>query len=220
MTFSPKVMFLRPRQIEAAANELLHKFGAWREAAVEPPIPIDEIIELYLELDFALADLSKLLGVPDVLGATWFDEKQIRVDERLEQKEGRLCFTMAHEVGHWVLHRPQYEAEKVTLPLFAKEEEARPPAIVCRSSQRKASAEWQADQFAANLLMPARLVRRGFQEAIGKEVDVITGDSALRRVASSVIDAGGFSNVSNEAMRIRLKTLNLVQDGNQRALSM
>lgn len=219
MTFSPKIMFLRPAEIEGAANELLRKYGASRGTPVEPPVPVDDIIELHLKIDLAYVDLVATLGMKDVLGATWFDEKKIRIEESLETQEGRLFFTMAHEVGHWILHRPQYEADKVTLPLFKKEAESQPPAIVCRSSQRKEPAEWQADQFAAYLLMPAQFVRRGFQQATGKETIPVTNESALRKMAADVIEASGCSNVSNEAMRIRLTTLKLVGDGRQQTMT-
>ena len=48
---------------------------------------------------------------PDILGAMFFDEDRIVIDESLDpeenpSKEGRYRFTLAHEGGgHWRLHR-------------------------------------------------------------------------------------------------------------------
>lgn len=218
-----KVPFLKDSELDAASAELLRKYSKWKGAVPKPPINIDDIVEGYLGLDFALVDLEKQLGIRDVLGATWFDEKRVCVDQSLEGKEGRFAFTLAHEVGHWVLHRPLYEAEKVTRPLFARDPSKPPePAIVCRSSQRQAPAEWQANQFAARVLMPASDVRATFRALCGDDVQAWDGlrknltseivDDRLRGLAASMIMQGNFDNVSNEAMRRRLVDLKLVLD--------
>jgi Zn-dependent peptidase ImmA (M78 family) len=216
---SPKVMFLQPNEIDSAAAELLRNFAKAKGKTISPPIPVEDIIEKYLKLRLEVKDLIKMFGTKDVLGATWFDEGLIRVDERILEQEGRYCFTLAHEVGHWILHRPQIEAEKVAPSLFRNVEG--PPAFVCRSSD-KPPAEWQADQFAARLMMPERFVREAFKDAVGEQPVLIDGlrgrradpavVAAWRGVASAVQSKGNFSNVSNEAMRYRLSDLNLVRE--------
>jgi Zn-dependent peptidase ImmA (M78 family) len=144
----------------------------------------------------------------------------VRVDERVVDQEGRFCFTIGHELGHWVLHRPQVEADRTAPTLFRDAEP--PPAVVCRTGQKKAPAEWQADQFSARLLMPGGLVREAFVSANGGGAVEIDGletrraDSAVqgrwRDIASAVMLTGRFSNVSNEAMRYRLSDLGLVRE--------
>ena len=113
-----KVPFLKPRDLDHAAAELLRLYGVWKRAAVEPPINLDEIVEGYLGLTLEVVDLRSRLGLGDVLGATWFDEGYVRIDQSLEGKEGRFAFTVAHEIGHWQLHRPLYEMDKLASPLF------------------------------------------------------------------------------------------------------
>ena len=155
-----KVPFRTHTELDHMAAELLRKYSAWKGSPTRPPIDVEEIVEGLLDLDFEVEDLREILGMPDVLGATWLEDRLIRVDQSLEGKEGRFAFTVAHEVGHWVLHGPIIEMEKVTLPLFAaKPDEAPKPAIVCRSGAYRQPAEWQADQFAARILMPATDVR-------------------------------------------------------------
>lgn len=212
--FAQKVQFLKPEELDGASTELLGRAAKSLGKTLSPPIPIEDIIEKHLRLRLEFGDLTGTLG-PDVLGATWFDEGLIRVDNKLEEQEGRLCFTLAHEVGHWVLHRPQYEADKVTGHLFRREVAEGPPAIVCRSSQRKLPAEWQADQFSARVLMPERFVRSAFTQIAGGEPILVSSTGITRLgsmhdLAAAVIGAGSFLNVSKDAMRIRIETLNLV----------
>lgn len=212
--FSQKVRFLTAEELDSASLELLRKSAKSLGKPLSPPVPIEDIIEKHLRVRLEFTALRERLG-EDVLGATWFDEAIIRVDNQLEDQEGRLCFTLAHEAGHWVLHRPQYEADKVTGHLFKHDVAEGPPAIVCRSSQRKLPAEWQADQFAARVLMPEKFVRSTFTQIAGGEPVVadstgLTRFGSMRELASVVISAGGFSNVSKDAMRIRLEALKLV----------
>lgn len=218
-----KVPFLKPVEIDHAVRELLQRYGEWRKAPAKPPIDVDEIAEGYLGLTLEIDDLAARLGMPDVLGATWFEEGRICIDHSLEDKEGRFAFTMAHEIGHWQLHRPLFELEKLSLSLFPSRDGAQAsPAVVCRSQEKKAPAEWQADQFAARLLMPGAAMRTTARDLFGEGRLVIEGLDELRNAgglhpelrsyADDVISGGGFSNVSNEAMCYRLLDLKLVED--------
>ncbi|MBL6932288.1 MAG: ImmA/IrrE family metallo-endopeptidase [Rhodospirillales bacterium] len=218
-----KVPFLKPTDIDHAVRELLHNYSTWREEPAKPPIDVDEIIEGYLGLALEIDNLKSRLGMPDVLGATWFEESRICIDQSLEDKEGRLAFTMAHEIGHWQLHRPLYELEKMSLSLFQSQDgKTATPAIVCRAKSGKAPAEWQADQFAARLLMPSAAIRSAVQKVSSVNVVSIEGLNnsqncgnlipPLRTIADDIIDSGQFTNVSNEAMCYRLLDLKLVQD--------
>ena len=218
-----KVPFLKPSDLDHAAAEVLRKYSAWKGSPARPPVNVDEIVEGYLELVFEVVDLREILGMPDVLGATWLEDGLICVDESLEGKGGRFAFTVAHEVGHWVIHRPIIEMEKVTLPLFAAKPDEEPkPAIVCRSGAREQPAEWQANQFAARLLMPASDVCAVMRALHGDDPPGLAGLDAgrkakqlvpeLRAIADGVIAGGKFTNVSNEAMCYRLLDLKLAVD--------
>jgi len=218
-----KVPFLRPSELDHASAELLRKYSGWKGAPARPPIDVDEIAEGLLGLDLEVVDLKQHLKMNDVLGATWLDDGRICIDESIEGQEGRFAFTVAHELGHWQLHRPIIEMDKVTLPLFAAKPGDKPaPAIVCRAQARKQPAEWQADQFAARLLMPASDVIAAMRALHGDEPPVLAGldvarearqlTSELRTIAAGVISGGNFTNVSNEAMCYRLLDLKLVLD--------
>lgn len=225
------VPYLRPADLDYAVRELLHGYAAWKKAKVVPPIDVDEIVEGYLGLTLEVVDLKDRLGFRDALGATWLDEGCVRIDESLESQEGRFTFTVAHEIGHWKLHRPHYEASKLTLPLFALEAGVAPTAaVVCRATERKAPAEWQADQFAARLLMPAAAVRTAALAVCKGKLPVWDGlaanrkagtlDSRLYALAVKVLDVGNFANVSKEAMSYRLLDLHLVKDSAEATLEL
>jgi len=233
MTAELKVPFIADSDIEHATQELLRKYSARKGAAVRPPIPVEDIIEGYFGLDLGFTDLRDMLGIPDVLGATFLKEQRVFIEESLELdgQEGRIVFTMAHEVGHWYLHRPLIELEQVTAPLFGAKDVPEQPAIVCRNGQRGVvRAEIQADRFAARLLMPTADVRASVRALYGDKLPTWEHVEELRRkrefdeklhgLATEVIEQGAFTNVSNEAMRYRLLDLKLVVDASAPQMSL
>jgi Zn-dependent peptidase ImmA (M78 family) len=221
--------FLSDRQIEQAATDLLARFAKLEGERPRPPIHVENIVEDVLGVAYRVGDLRGLLEMNDVLGATWLEDGLMMIDSSVDDHPGRFSFTLAHEAGHWFLHKPYVEMKKVTVPLFPREDGAKPtPAIVCRSGKKKIRQEIQADAFAACLLMPANHVRAAAKAALGEPPLRIDGLEARRKArefdpewkdaATAVIEAGNFLNVSNESMRIRLAELKLVVDGAQQAL--
>jgi hypothetical protein len=161
------VPYLSDEQIERDAAALLSEYAQSRGIVMAPPIPIEDIIEKHLRLGIEFDDAHKLFGLPrnpdrdvDILGAIFFDERRIVIDESLDPeenpvKEGRYRFTLAHEGGgHWRLHRHLLAKDR------AQALSGRPvaPSVLCRSSQAKERVEWQADFYASCLLMPRELI--------------------------------------------------------------
>ena len=103
----------------------------------------------------------------------------------------------------------------------------REPSVICRASQAKEPIEWQADYFSACLLMPRGMVvaawqqqtglspyvmNRGIHEMVLKASDgPLTPDFAATQLARRF-------KVSNQAIRIRLEELNLLQPRGQGSL--
>jgi hypothetical protein len=70
---------------------------------------------------------------------------------------------LAHEGGgHWRLHRHLFAKDRAQTTLFGGPSA---PSVICRSSQAKERAEWQADFYASCLLMPRKLVFAAWDEA-------------------------------------------------------
>ena len=226
--------FLKKEVIEAETLSLLAEYGQ----VTAPPVPIDDVVELHLKLTFEIMDLQQIFGVGDVHGAIWFRSRRVGVDQSLDParypaKCGRYHFTLAHEVGHWRLHRHLY-LRNVGQPSLLPEFDQKPD-YVCRSSEKKKPVEWQADQFAANLLMPRELVKKAWQEWRGNMESIVLtdlGDMRRQILTSEVLRRGSFKagdsasddmvlehcirpladkfQVSPEAMRIRLEDMGLL----------
>ena len=155
------VPFLTERQLEDEALLLLAEYGREQCEVTAPPVPIDEIIEIHLKLTFELKDMTALLGHRDIHGALWINRKLVGVDQSLDPSVyptmlGRYRFTLAHEAAHSRLHR-QYYLQNPNQKLLLSESETK-PAYICRSSEGTKPVEWQANYFAACLLMPRKMV--------------------------------------------------------------
>ena len=180
--------------IEARAQRLIDDYEDHVGRRIRTPIPVESIAEHFLGYQIDITD-EGLFEDPRYLGGIVFDENVIRINASVESHEGRYNFTIAHEIGHHVLHREHYLAER----------SATDSEIMCREVSAKPLVEQQADQFASALLMPADLVRRAAEQVVIPSSGMSV--RALRATAGKVIRAGGFSNVSNTAMANRLITL-------------
>ncbi len=172
------VPYLAEEAMERDAEALLAEFAQARNVVIEPPIPIDDIVEKHLKLGIEFDDTHNRFGIPrvgrnldqgpDILGAMLFDKKRIVIDESLDPeenpaREGRYRFTLAHEGGgHWRLHRHLFAKDAAQASLFGGKFV---PPVVCQLSQAKERVEWQADFYAACLLMPRKLVFAAWDEA-------------------------------------------------------
>ncbi len=220
-----KVKYLEPERIDIASLKLIEQYGRKYGLVDKPPIPVEEILEAHLGLGFEFEDLAATFGVQDVLGATWIQDRRVAVDQSLDPfeypaKEGRYRFTVAHELGHWELHRHYFLADAAQISLF--DEEPKPP-IVCRTSSRKDPMEWQADHFAGYLLMPGEMVFKAWEEYHGnrepyiaeKEMAGLSAKWGLAENQQPTVEiartlAREFK-VSGQAMQIRLLGLGLIK---------
>jgi len=217
-----RVPYLTDRAIEEHADLLLAEWAA-REGGIEIPVPLDDLVEMHLGIRYAIEDLRDELSIPDVLGAIWFSTGKIVVDSSLDphlnpSMLGRFNFTLAHEIGHWRLHRQHLRDDPTEAMLF---EENAKPAFVCRSSA-KPREEWQADTFAGCLLMPRASVRDAWRNWHGSDDPVAVPDLMPGKCCGSLGDAENAAMeqfckpfaerfaASAQAMRIRLQALGLL----------
>ena len=129
----------RPRWklAERKANELTREFSS-------PPIPVLEIAERSgVNVVFANfgANSEKVSGFCD------FENSRLYVNA--EDIQERQSFTMAHELGHWLLHRS----------FFLKNPELYPVLPRFSDPDRDNPMEKEANKFAACLLVPERLLK-------------------------------------------------------------
>ena len=172
---------------EAAAAAWLAELGV---AAEEPPIDVDHLAEEAAGLDVQLhGNLRALLGTPGpkLSGLLLLSEDRVYVDAvEAERSTGRRRFTVAHELGHWHLHRDRGDSH------YCRPEDIGGSQDDLYALKR---IESEANRFAAALLMPEAAVR----------------EQAARLRLSIPALARRFG-VSAPAMQVRLEVLDLLPD--------
>lgn len=169
--------WLTEREIDLAAERLrLTALGA-REPLAK--VPLDDIVFDYLceaeEMSFDDECELGTQGGDVILGRMYPLRGRVELNRSLKAvgAEGRYRFTLAHEIGHWVLHRPLFLARAGQTDLFANDE---PEYLVslarsvfpARGQVAVAPEEWQANRFAVALLIHPELLRGEFVRRFGE----------------------------------------------------
>jgi len=216
----PRCPFIPEKRIERAALCLLAGYRQQFQRATAPPIQVEEIVESYLGLDLRLEDLTK----HKALGGTRVAERQIAIEETLDptlypEREGRYRFTVGHEAGHWELHRQLVIPEGQSRLVM----EDASPVIMCRAGRSSDPREWQANQFAAYLLMPKDLIFAAWEHQQGSMKPYIATDEIADLSARWCLgeeetptvavarELAQVFKVSGQAMQIRLLGLKLIR---------
>jgi len=176
---------------EAAAAELLMAVGV-----SELPVDALRIAEEHEGLDVQEhADPWEISGIAaakrsgDLSGLLLPADRRIWVNAReAARSKARARFTIAHELGHWRLHSTGAGAHT----RFCRPDDVGATLPEITSSKR---LESEANRFAAELLMPAELVRTEAQKA---------------RLSVPAL-ANTFA-VSAAAMQVRLEVLDLLPE--------
>ncbi len=220
-TPASKLPFMKAQEFENETALLLAEYGNKHGQVIAPPVPVDEIVELYLGLSLEFLDMPRLFGVDDVHGALWVNEKRVGIDQRLDPGTnpamlGRYRFTLAHEAGHWRLHRQLFQ-KKANQPELLPENAER-PEYICRSNSAE-PIEYQANRFASCLLMPREMVKREWHDWRGSMDPIYLSDLRAEVenrgtdetvLENSVRPLATVFQVSPEAMRIRAEGMKLL----------
>jgi len=123
--------------VKSKANKYTKEFTA-------PPVPILEIAERN-GVDVVFADFGS--ASDKVAGFCDFAEAKLYVNQ--EDSLNRQMFTMAHEFGHWILHKEIFEADPKRYPVLPR----------FQDPDRNDPLEKEANSFAANILVPEALLK-------------------------------------------------------------
>jgi Zn-dependent peptidase ImmA (M78 family) len=125
------------------------------------PLPIEEIIEFRLGIN--IVPLPGLQERIQSVGFITSDLQEINVDlEVAERYPSRFRWTVAHEIGHLLLHRQVYEAQNFgTAEEWKRWVQSIPDHIYRR-------LEAQANTAASQILMPARALTEHFEDVVGR----------------------------------------------------
>lgn len=165
------------------ARQLLEKGGV-----TGTPVPLERLAELCrasIRYEPFEGEVSGMVHCPPGGGGI--------IGVNSEHTKTRQRFTIAHEIGHLLLHGDEEFHIDEKRPLARRDEV---------SSQAVDWREIEANQFAAELLMPNDLVRKSVDALIKKNVE-ITVEEAVERLAR---DYG----VSQLAMTHRLTNLKII----------
>ncbi|HMI80472.1 MAG TPA: ImmA/IrrE family metallo-endopeptidase [Solirubrobacterales bacterium] len=173
----------------AAAQALLRDFEERYGDGGAPPVPVERVASSLLGLFVDEADdIRTLPGAPADRGrlsgmldpeemVVWIDRGEAR------RSPGRRRFTIAHEIGHLVLHVPALPEAFYDGPGDVREIEEGSPGSKLTGPRRR---EREANLFARELLMPESLVNEqahatGFNlPALAKRFEVSVPAMRLR----------------------------------------
>lgn len=150
----PPVASLEIEELRREAELFLDKYHLFGD----PPIPIEEIVEMDLGLEIRpIRSLRRRFCVDAYLAS---DLQTIVVDEELMTKySNRYRFTLAHEVGHYLLHPDQIRAVACETPDQWK------AAVRSIGPTAYGKMEWQANKFAGCVLVPREHLLGCYQQA-------------------------------------------------------
>ena len=182
---------MRPNR---AANMLMNDLGIRRKA----PIDVNEVVARLSQIKHMVVQIheEKFANSLNGISAILVKEKnKAIIAVNSIDSESRKRFSISHELGHLLLHgnHEGLKVEKGIQPqLFNK-------VVYTRADAVHDKAEREANEFAAELLMPEDLIKTDFEKAL-KDND----DNLISVLAKKY-------KVSEIAMQYRLNNLHLVE---------
>ncbi|HEU5402572.1 MAG TPA: ImmA/IrrE family metallo-endopeptidase [Terriglobales bacterium] len=171
---------MRRNDIEREARKLLEA-----NAVTRAPVPVEQLANaLHIDVRFSA-------GSEDVSGALIRNGESVVIAVNSSQHENRQRFTIAHELGHYLLH-------KGTKLHF--DEDFRINYRDATSSDATKREEVEANGFAAALLMPQRILMRDWLRLERNDKEI---PETIRTLANRY-------RVSHKAMELRLVNLGFI----------
>lgn len=181
-----KPRFWRNDQIDDVASRRIRDYEAKTGVTVKLPVPVEEIVEQVLGLDFDWDVIEKHPG-EQILGGLDAANRKILLNEThtelFEQKPGLLRSTIGHEAGHWdvdidhaalnhprlpgverrlhVVHRHTTKQDRLIEVLFTRglhDERARELYKAITDGQDSPEVRSAVDRYQSSLLMPKWLM--------------------------------------------------------------
>ncbi len=224
-----KPSFLSKPSIEMSAFQLRSQLKEYYKSDIfldfEDGIDGEKLLEFLLHTDqITDFDYTYKEGLSEkFLGKFDFVNKVIYIYNGLKEKKGRENFTIAHEVGHLILHYPLYltqclddEDDPQLLPFSLTSSSE---LVDCTNNRHDSSLEWQANYFASCFLMPAERFKSAFFYCL-KQFGIKNRGFGFLYVDKQKCNIDNFFRVtdslmnrfktSREATFVRLKQLELV----------
>lgn len=176
-------MTVRWRRIRALTQRLLKELNI-----AVPPVPIDRIAAAK-----GLTILYHKDSDDSISGFLFLGQGQPTIGVNSNHSETRRRFTIAHELGHFLLHRVDHQDAHVDRGFQVKLRDD-------LSAQGTDVEEREANSFAAEILMPADFLERDLRR---EQVIDFLDDTFIKDLAARY-------GVSTQAMTFRLANLRYV----------
>lgn len=167
--------------VEVKTKELLNKCSI-----TDAPIPVEQVAKkLGVEIRFSPLD-------EELSGMIFIKDGQAIIGVNSMHHPNRQRFTIAHELGHFILHKKHITSEIHVDKQFR---------VLMRDGKSATGTELieiEANRFAASLLMPADLVAKALDE---REFD-IDDETPLMELAKQF-------KVSKQTMEYRIRNLGI-----------
>ncbi len=158
----PTPEFVPDLDIERRALGVLKEYERITTRPTTLPVRVDDLVERVLDLEIIWLDIPENPGdivlariVPNLEGRPVVQMNEGR-REHFEEYFGTEAFSLGHEAGHWVLQYDRGRSEQLGFAELLGEDVT---PILCRRLDDRSRREFQAEKFAAYLLMPERLIR-------------------------------------------------------------
>lgn len=219
--------YLSRSQIESIADQVINQYKQLyvpQKRLCYSINPFELAAMLGLSVDFQiLSDDCTILGMtsPGEVCVTLFDDnmdeiiyymdgRTILLEKRLllnPWNKGKLNFTLTHEIGHQIVYRmyPElYGADCRTISSYKRK--SRPHAKITDWE------EWQADTFAAALLLPEDAIRDAmFFFGLGERMKLLSKKYSENNY-NRFCEMAEFLNASRSALAFRMEQLGLLDN--------
>lgn len=198
------IEYLAKEQIEAEVNKI-------HAGKTVEDFPFDVEIYLYSTFGYRILSSSNFEKGCRIDTALVACKKLLRIDESifLNQPE-RARFSIAHEVGHLVLHK-KLILKMVEALKTAKKTDDYAAIINFLPPNKYSSAEWQADYFGGALLAPKRILEPKLNMLIKERKGRYHQQATLDEEDRDIIyhDLAKIFDVTKPAIIIRIKAAGL-----------
>ncbi|WP_163934886.1 ImmA/IrrE family metallo-endopeptidase [Paraferrimonas sp. SM1919] len=212
---SSLVRYLEPDFIEEQCMEVLKRIKYF-----SGPVSMEALQQYVLDQHSVKVNFDANLDF-GVLGSVNFEEGVINIDNQQCETEPRARFTLAHELGHLLLKHSEYMLGESCLDTHLVGADR--TDIVLKDIMRM---EWQANQFAASLLLPKKAFIKAFLVEVEKQGIVdrgfgllfVDGQSCNQSTMHSIsVALMKRFNVSKTVVIIRMKQLGIMREEVARA---
>lgn len=225
--------YLKNEAIEDVTTRRIREYEARTEATVKLPVPIEQIVEQVLGLDFDWDEIEEHPG-EQILGGLIAAERKIVLNQKhlglFRAKPGLKRSTIGHEAGHWdididraslnhpsfegfevrphVLNRHARKADKHIEVLFSRAmHDDRAYRLYKKLTEGQDAPEVRSavDRYQSALLMPAWLMREA-----DLRYDLTTWPELYRLVEEAQV------TISNLVVRLQRLGLMYLRDGDKK----